>query len=118
MQKLYTRINNPSFNIATSFLLLTFSGAGLLLFPGTTVHDISFADAFLTSISAVCVTGLTAIDTAKDFTFFGKLIILILIQLRGLGILIIISFFGYFFRRGASFKECLHVSNFLNSDAL
>lgn len=118
MQKLYTRINNPVFIFATSFLLLALSGAGLLLLPEATVHGISFVDAFFTSTSAVCVTGLTALDTAKDFTFFGKLIILILIQLGGLGILTITSFFGYFFRGAASFKEGLHVSNFLSSDAL
>lgn len=119
MQRLYKHINNPVFVFATSFLLLALVGTALLLLPEATARgSISFVDAFFTATSAVCVTGLTVLDTAKDFTFFGKLVILILIELGGLGILTITSFFGYFFREAASFKEGLHVSNFLNSDSL
>jgi trk system potassium uptake protein len=46
----------------------------------------TFIDSFFTSISAVCVTGLTVLDTAVNFTFFGQFIILLMIQLGGLGI--------------------------------
>lgn len=115
---LYTRIKNPAFIFITSFIFLALGGTGLLLLPEATVHGISFIDALFTSTSAVCVTGLTVLDTSKDFTFFGKVIIMILMELGGLGILTITSFFGYFFRGGASFREGLYMSDFLSSDSL
>ena len=57
------------------------------MIPGMTKSGISFVDALFTSTSAVCVTGLTVLDTGKDFTFAGQLVILVLIQLGGLGIM-------------------------------
>ncbi|XOD67119.1 MAG: TrkH family potassium uptake protein [Flavobacteriales bacterium Tduv] len=118
MRVLYTRIDNPAFIFVTSFIFLALGGTGLLLLPEVTVQGISFIDALFTSTSAVCVTGLVVLDTAKDFTFLGKVIIMILMELGGLGILTITSFFGYFFRGGASFREGLYMSNFLSSDSL
>ena len=64
------------------------AGTVLLMLPVSSVNEsISFIDAFFTSTSAVCVTGLTVLDTGHDFTFFGQIIILVLIQLGGLGIM-------------------------------
>ncbi len=70
-----------------SFIALIFFGATLLLLPISTVNGIGCIDAIFTSTSAVCVTGLIVLDTAKDFTLFGRFIILLLIQLGGLGIM-------------------------------
>ncbi len=70
-----------------SFAGLIFIGAFLLKLPGMTNHGIKFVDALFTSTSAVCVTGLATMDTAKDFTVLGQFIILLLIQLGGLGIM-------------------------------
>lgn len=113
---LYTRIHNPAFIFVTSFIFLALGGTGLLLLPEATVNGISFVDAAFTSTSAVCVTGLVVLDTAKEFTFFGKVIIMILMELGGLGTLTITSFFGYFFRGSASFREGLYMSNFLSTE--
>lgn len=77
----------PIRQLVVSFLVLIFSGVFLLKLPSATVNGISFIDAFFTSTSAVCVTGLIVLDTAKDFTFFGQAVILSLIQLGGLGIM-------------------------------
>ena len=77
-------------------------GAGLLLLPNATNYPISFLDALFTSTSAVCVTGLIVVDTATHFTVFGQSIILILIQIGGLGIMTIASYFSYFFRGGST----------------
>lgn len=73
-----------------SFALLILIGALLLMLPRATPAEkpISFLDAVFTSTSAVCVTGLIVRDTATEFTRFGQTIILILIQLGGLGIII------------------------------
>ncbi|WP_185869098.1 TrkH family potassium uptake protein [Blattabacterium cuenoti] len=112
---IYSKINNPAFIFIISFVSLSFLGSFLLMFPASTVKKISFIDALFTSTSAVCVTGLSVLDTAKDFTYLGKVIILILVELGGLGILTITSFFSYFFKDGFSFKEAIFVSNFLNT---
>jgi len=73
-----------------SFALLIVIGGLLLMLPRATPadHPINFLDAIFTSTSAVCVTGLIVRDTATEFTRFGQTIILILIQLGGLGIII------------------------------
>ncbi|WP_185851629.1 TrkH family potassium uptake protein [Blattabacterium cuenoti] len=110
----YVKIHNPAFIFITSFVLLSFLGSVLLMLPASTVKGISFVDALFTSTSAVCVTGLVVLDTAKDFTFLGKIILLVLVELGGLGILTITSFFSYFFRDGFSFREGIYISNFLN----
>ncbi|WP_185882981.1 TrkH family potassium uptake protein [Blattabacterium cuenoti] len=112
---IYIKIHNPIFIFITSFIFLIFLGSILLMLPAsTTEKNISFIDALFTSTSAVCVTGLVVLDTSKDFTHLGKIIILILIELGGLGILTITSFISYFFRNGFSFKESVFISNFLN----
>ncbi len=79
--------DSPLRQLVTSFLILIFGGAFLLKLPFATVNGITIVDAIFTSTSAVCVTGLTVIDTAKEFTFYGQLIILTLIQLGGFGIM-------------------------------
>ncbi len=115
MRIIYVKIHNPAFIFITSFVFLSFLGSVLLMLPTSTVKKISFIDALFTSTSAVCVTGLVVLDTAKDFTYFGKVIILTLVELGGLGILTITSFFSYFFRDGFSFREGIYISNFLNT---
>ncbi|WP_185861327.1 TrkH family potassium uptake protein [Blattabacterium cuenoti] len=117
MRIIYVKIHNPAFILITSFIFLSILGSILLMLPASTIKTISFIDALFTSTSAVCVTGLVVLDTAKDFTYLGKIFILILIELGGLGILTITSFFSYFFRDGFSFKEAIFVSNFLNTKA-
>ena len=103
---------------AGSFFLLILAGAFLLKLPNATLSGISFTDAVFTATSAVCVTGLAVLDTGREFTRMGQVIILILIQLGGLGVLTLTTFFAYFFTGGASFQEHLHVKDFLNSDRL
>lgn len=96
-KRLISRMS-PVQQFVISFLLLIFTGAFLLKIPSATVSGITFVDALFTSTSAVCVTGLVVLDTAKDFTFTGQVIILLLIQLGGLGIMTftigIFSMFG------------------------
>ena len=69
-----------------SFAVLIAMGTALLLIPGVCSREISLTDAFFTSCSAVCLNGLMVIGTG-EFTFWGQLIILILIQLGCFGIL-------------------------------
>lgn len=109
---------NPAIVFVGSFIILALSGAFLLMLPSATTNGITFTNALFTSTSAVCVTGLAVVDTAKDFTFMGQSIILVLIQLGGIGILTFTSFFAFFFRGSSSFKEGLNTKDFIAHDGL
>ena len=84
-----TLINHPARVLLSTFLGLCFMGTVLLLLPGATAQGIGLVDAAFTSVSAVCVTGLIVLDTPRAFTPFGHALILLLIQLGGLGIMTI-----------------------------
>ena len=76
----------PSAFLVLSYLALIAAGSALLMLPAMTGTGISWSDAVFTAASAVTVTGLVVADTGGDFTFLGQLVILLLIQLGGLGI--------------------------------
>ncbi|MCB0675704.1 MAG: hypothetical protein KDC32_02075 [Saprospiraceae bacterium] len=109
---------HPALVFVLSFLALIFLGTLLLLLPRATHHGISIVDALFTATSAVCVTGLIVLDTGKDFTAFGQTVILLLIQLGGLGILTFTNLFALFFTGRQSFKARLMLHEFINADNL
>lgn len=78
--------------LIVAFLLLSLAGAGLLLIPAATysIQDkpFYFNDALFTAVSAICVTGLPLRDTATTFTPLGQSVILVLMQLGGLGVML------------------------------
>jgi potassium uptake TrkH family protein len=112
-----TLVMNPAQLFMFSFSFIILAGAVFLKLPNATTSPIRFVDALFTSTSAVCVTGLTVVDTATRFTTLGKSIILILIQIGGIGIMTVTSFFGFFFKGGsASFSERFVLSEFLSQD--
>ena len=85
--------------LAVSFMVIILVGSGVLLMPRCIqpgVH-LSWIDSLFTTTSAVCVTGLTTIDVPSTFTSFGQLVIMVLIQIGGLGMMTITSFFALFF---------------------
>lgn len=77
--------------IIGGFLLLILIGAGLLCLPAASAEGTatSFRDALFTSVSATCVTGLVTLDTATHWSFFGQAVILVLIQIGGMGVVTI-----------------------------
>jgi len=78
----------PERRVVVYFLAAILIGAILLMLPVSSAdRSISFIDALFTSTSAVCVTGLTVLDTGRDFSPFGQIVILTLIQLGGIGIM-------------------------------
>lgn len=81
MQK---RFSPPKIIVLGFISIITF-GAILLMLPFSSTKECSLIDALFTATSAVCVTGLIVKDIPNDFTLFGQLIILILIQFGGLG---------------------------------
>lgn len=118
LRKIYSLYFNPAILFVGSFAIIALAGTFLLLLPSATTHEISFTDALFTATSATAVTGLIVLDTAKDFTPFGQTIIMILFQIGGLGMLTFTSFFAYFFKSGASFKESLYMKDILGHDKL
>jgi trk system potassium uptake protein TrkH len=74
--------------IATGFLIVILLGTFLLMLPNSSASGKStgFIDALFTATTSVCVTGLTTVVTATHWSLFGKVVILILIQLGGLGV--------------------------------
>lgn len=109
---------NPAQLFIGSFLLIIFAGSLLLMLPNATHEGISYIDALFTSTSAVCVTGLIVVDTGTYFTELGQSIILILIQIGGLGIMTFTSYFSYFFTGGASYENQLVLGEMTNSEKL
>jgi len=109
---------NPAQLFITSFFSLIIFGSLLLLLPNATHEGIEVIDALFTSTSAVCVTGLIVVDTGSYFTLFGQFVILFLIQAGGLGIMTFASYFGYFFKGGASYETQLLLYDFTNTEKL
>ena len=87
-------LKNPEAGIALSFFVIILLGAFFLNLPWANHGNVSFLDAFFTSTSATCVTGLIVQDTGTSFTMFGHIVIMILIQL---GVLEIIGAAALFF---------------------
>ncbi|MHC4197187.1 MAG: TrkH family potassium uptake protein [Planctomycetota bacterium] len=86
----------PGVSISGSFLIIIFVGAGFLSLPLATASGerLPFLDAVFTATSATCVTGLIVRETGQYFSTFGQVVILILIQVGGLGIMTLAAFFG------------------------
>lgn len=118
VRMIYDIYFNPAIVFVGSFIILALMGGFLLMLPSATTNGISFTNALFTSTSAVCVTGLTVVDTSNAFTIVGQSIILVLIQLGGIGILTFTSFFAFFFRGSSSFKEGLNTKDFIAQDSL
>ena len=72
---------------ALGFLSVIFLGGVLLYLPVSNTKPIAFIDAMFTSVTSVCVTGLVTITPAAQFTLFGKVVLLLLIQIGGLGVI-------------------------------
>jgi trk system potassium uptake protein TrkH len=98
--------------VMAAFAVAIFTGSLLLMIPYmTTRGEIKFIDALFTSTSAICVTGLIVQDTAKYFTDFGKAIILILIQIGGLGIMTVGSIFGLILGKKIQLKDKFYIDS-------
>ena len=109
---------NPAGTLLISFFMVIITGAFLLMLPAATpgTGHLDFLTALFTATSAVCVTGLSVINIATDLTTVGKVILVLLIQIGGLGIMVF-SFFGMLaFRRKLSIAEKLTVSYMVSED--
>jgi len=109
---------NPTQTLIASFLVLIFSGAGLLMLPAASAEgkeSLSFVDALFTATSGTCVTGLIVKDTGGDFSMMGQVVILALIQLGGLGIVVFGAVFALLLGQAFSLRESVAMQDLLSA---
>lgn len=102
------------------FAIIIFIGTILLKLPISSVNgrSLGFIDAFFTATSATCVTGLAVVNTADYFTVFGKVVITILIQVGGLGIMTISAMVSFFIGKKISLSTRVLIMEERNSNEL
>ncbi len=107
---------NPSQIMVIGFATVILIGAILLSLPIATQtgERIPFLDALFTSTSAVCVTGLVVVDTATYWSTFGQVVIILLIQVGGLGFMTISTLFALITKKRINLKERLLIQESLN----
>src|SRR5690242_9301828 len=84
---------HPAKSLVLGYLFYSIVGCILLSLPISHVKSVAFIDNLFTSIAAVSTTGLSTIDLWTNYNFFGQVIILLLIQLGGIGYMTFSSFF-------------------------
>lgn len=111
---------NPPFALCFSFAITIFAGTVLLVLPwaSSAGNWTSFIDALFTATSGLCVTGLIVVDTATYWTTFGRIVILVLIQLGGLGIMTASAFFLWVVGKGLGISQKDAMKNVLDADSL
>ena len=84
----------PGLMLAMEFLVIILTGTLLLALPVSHKEgvDLSLIDAFFVSTSAVCVTGLTPVDISQTLSLFGSTVLMMLVQLGGVGYAIVAVF--------------------------
>ncbi len=110
----------PSIAFVLSFVILITIGAIVLQLPAMTTAEGSMPliDALFTAVSATCVTGLIVEDTATYFTLKGQIVILLLIQLGGLGIVAFATFFATFLQQKISIRHKKMIPDYLDTESL
>ena len=104
--------------LAAGFLGVILLGGVLLWLPVCNQQPITFMDALFTSTTSVCVTGLVTIVPATQFTLAGKIVLLLLIQIGGLGIIGCATFFFLILRKKITVRERVLLHETYNSDSL
>lgn len=106
--------------ILLSFLLAILVGSVLLALPisSATGESIAYIDALFTATTATCVTGLVTLPTVTTWSIFGQVVILILIQIGGLGIITIMSAFMILLHRKIGISDRLLIQDAFNLNTL
>ena len=106
--------------VALTFFALILIGAVLLMLPAASagVESLSFVDALFTATSAVCVTGLVVVDTGTYFTTFGQMVIIVLIQLGGLGVMTFATLISVAIGKRINLRERLLIQEALNQETV
>ncbi|MCI8723425.1 MAG: potassium transporter KtrB [Ruminococcus sp.] len=103
---------------AAGFLGVILLGAMLLYLPVSNTQPIAFIDALFTAVTSVCVTGLVTVVPASQFTLFGKIILLVLIQIGGLGVIACATLFLFLLNRRITIQERVVLKEAYGADRL
>jgi len=116
---IYDKKLTPAQLVILSFGLIILVGSLLLVLPisAQAGKTVSFVDALFMSTSATCVTGLATNSVADDFSLFGQLVILTLIQIGGLGIMTLSSSIALFMGRSLGVREQVMMQDVLDSSS-
>jgi len=109
---------NPSLAFVSSFAFIVFIGVLFLHFPKAAKTPLKSIDIVFITFSATCVTGLSPISISESLTTTGQLILLTLIQVGGLGLMTLTSFFSIFLAGKASVSDTLVMKDLLSEKAL
>ena len=111
---------SPTQMIATVFAAIILVGTLLLMLPAASRdgQGCGFLDALFTATSATCVTGLVRFDTGSQWTLFGQTVILVMIELGGLGFMSVASLVVFALRRKVGLKQRLVMAQALSLDEM
>lgn len=106
--------------LPTSIAVVMAAGAALLMLPNAVEsgHRLTFMDSVFTAASATCVTGLSVIDVGETLSVFGEVVMLLLIQIGGLGLMSFAAFFALFFGQRVGLKEGISISKAMDAEFL
>lgn len=102
--------------LVSSFSIVIIVGTILLSLPISQVNHVSILDAAFTSVSATCVTGLMTINNYADLTVFGQVVVLIMLQIGGLGLMTFISIFLMALKNKLNYSNRSLLKDMLNRD--
>ena len=104
--------------IALGFFGVIFLGGLILWLPVCNQKPIAFIDALFTSVTSVCVTGLVTVVPAEQFTLLGKVVVLVLIQIGGLGVIACTAAFFLLLRKRITMKGRIMIQQAYGLDTL
>lgn len=106
--------------MVTGFLAVIFAGAFLLMLPfcNTDGKWLPFVDALFSSCTSVCVTGLATVVPAAQFTLAGKLVMLVLIQIGGWGVIVCAMYLMMLLKRKFMLQDRLLLQEYFNADTM
>ena len=118
--KIREKKRRPESILVFGFLLLILLGTVLLALPVSARNgkSIGLFDSLFTATSAVCVTGLVAVDTGTVFSFFGQAVLLVLIQVGGLGFMVFATMIMVMLGRRISLKGRMLIRESMNGASL
>src|SRR5699024_11070215 len=104
--------------VALGFFGVIFLGGVILWLPVCNQKPIEFIDALFTSVTSVCVTGLVTVIPAEQYTLFGQIVVLILIQIGGLGVIACLASFFLLLGKRISMKGRILIQEAYGLDTL
>ena len=104
--------------VALGFFGVIFLGGVILWLPICNQKPIEFIDALFTSVTSVCVTGLVTVVPAEQFTLFGQVVVMVLIQIGGLGVVACMALFFLLLGKKISMKNRILIQEAYGLDTL